>query len=328
MIGGSIIKDKIKKILIALRASIKFVSIISVSAILISTIIITIYKPIYKVELNGELLGYCENKSKLQEKITTYIENGDESHIAFVQIDELPEYTMCLLKKGIVTNDDEIFEKIKSLGTPYYNYFAITQDGEEKLYVASFKEAETVINELVEKESSNKDTIGIVEKYETNLQSFTSYEDAVNQLYIEKEPVKQEIVVAKSSKDVILDSLIKPISGTISSRYGAKSSIRSSAHTGLDIAAATGTPIRVAMSGKVSFAGWKGSYGKLVIVDHGDGVQTYYAHCSSILVSTGETVKQGETIAKVGTTGNSTGPHLHLEIRINGKHVNPQNYLY
>ena len=123
-------------------------------------------------------------------------------------------------------------------------------------------------------------------------------------------------------------SLIKPISGTISSRFGARSSIRSSVHTGLDIAASKGTPIKAAAGGTVIYSGWKGSLGKLVVIDHGNGVETYYAHCNSLVASKGETVSQGQVIAYVGSTGNSTGPHLHLEIRVNGVAKNPQNYLY
>ena len=123
-------------------------------------------------------------------------------------------------------------------------------------------------------------------------------------------------------------SLIRPISGTITSRFGARSSIRSSAHTGLDISAPTGTPIKAAASGTVTFAGWKGSYGYMLVISHGSGVQTYYAHCNKLYASVGQTVSQGETIAAVGSTGNSTGPHLHLEVRVNGVAYNPQNYVY
>ncbi len=119
-----------------------------------------------------------------------------------------------------------------------------------------------------------------------------------------------------------------PISGTITSRYGASSSIRKSTHTGLDIAAKKGTDIKVVADGTVIFAKYNGSYGNLVKVDHGNGVETWYAHTSKMYVTVGQEVKAGDVIAAVGSTGNSTGPHLHFEIRINGEHVNPQNYLY
>ena len=121
---------------------------------------------------------------------------------------------------------------------------------------------------------------------------------------------------------------LKPVTGTISSRYGSSSSLRKSTHTGLDIAAPSGTPIKVVSDGTVVFSNYNGSYGNLIKVDHGNGVETWYAHTSKMYVSVGQKVTAGDIIAAVGTTGNSTGAHLHLEIRINGQHVNPQNYLY
>jgi len=78
----------------------------------------------------------------------------------------------------------------------------------------------------------------------------------------------------------------------------------------------------------VTFAGWKGSYGNMLVISHGNNVQTYYAHCSKLNASVGASISQGQVIGAVGSTGNSTGPHLHLEIRVNGIAYNPQNYLY
>ena len=98
-------------------------------------------------------------------------------------------------------------------------------------------------------------------------------------------------------------------------------------HLGVDIGASYGSTISAADGGKVTYAGWKGSYGYLVIITHDNGDQTYYAHCSKLLVSYGTKVYQGQAIAKVGSTGRSTGPHLHFEIRKGGKTVNPLNYL-
>lgn len=100
-----------------------------------------------------------------------------------------------------------------------------------------------------------------------------------------------------------------------------------SLHRGIDIAAPTGTPITAAAQGTVIWSGLRGTYGNLVKLDHGNGFVTYYAHCSQLLVQEGDTVDQGETIALVGSTGRSTGPHCHFEIRINGTAVNPLSYL-
>lgn len=98
-------------------------------------------------------------------------------------------------------------------------------------------------------------------------------------------------------------------------------------HAGLDFAASYGSTIRAADSGTVIFAGWYGGYGRAVIIDHGKGITTLYGHTSQLYVSEGQAVQRGQAIAAVGSTGLSTGPHLHFEVRRNGSPVNPANYL-
>lgn len=330
-----------KKVIINTKKSIKFIVLLSISVFLIVGAIAFLYKPTYSVYMNGEQVGYTEKKAELQHKINDYIESGEEENgnIAFVQVENLPEYKLCLLKKDIVANDDEIYQKIKEQGTTYYRYYAIADNEEEKQYVASFEEAEQVVNGLKEKNSSNLEKIAIIEKYEENMQELATAEEAVANLY--KEPV-QTVKVAQTKttgsvntslttsggKANIGISLARPVSGVITSRFGVRSNLRKSSHTGLDIAAGTGTPIGAAASGTVTFSGRKGSYGNMIVITHANGVQTYYGHCSKLYVSAGTQVSQGQTIASVGSTGNSTGPHLHLEVRVNGIAYNPQNYVY
>ena len=329
-----------KKLLIHTRRSIKLIILISLAVLLILACIASFYKISYSVTINGEMVGYTDNKSKLQTEINDYIENGESENTAFVQVESLPEYKVCLLKRDVQASDEDIFNTIKSAGTTYYRYYSINENDEEKLYVANFTEAEDIINQLKEKNSKNMDNITISEKYETQMQDFTTVEDAVSNLYVQK----PQVTVAKNKTTSVGSvntattiaggkvslgiSLARPVSGIISSRFGARSSIRSSAHTGLDIATSTGTPVLAAASGTVTFSGRKGSYGNLLVITHSNGVQTYYGHCSKLYVSAGTTVTQGQTVAAVGSTGNSTGPHLHFEIRVNGVAYNPQNYLY
>lgn len=138
-----------------------------------------------------------------------------------------------------------------------------------------------------------------------------------------KEPVDQ--VVQKGTVGVPTNgtgSLIWPTSGgTISSYYGG-----ARRHTGIDIANPTGTPIYAADNGTVVKAGWQGSYGNLVILTNTSSMQTYYAHMSQLGCKLGQEVKKGDIIGYVGSTGNSTGPHLHFEVRINGGTTNPLTY--
>ena len=121
-----------------------------------------------------------------------------------------------------------------------------------------------------------------------------------------------------------------PSSSRITSQYGYRIlfGVRDF-HTGVDIGAVHGSNICAAESGTVILAnyGWNGGYGNYIILNHGNGITTRYAHASQLYVSAGQTVSKGQVIAAVGTTGNSTGPHLHFEVRINGSHTNPLNYL-
>jgi Membrane proteins related to metalloendopeptidases len=117
---------------------------------------------------------------------------------------------------------------------------------------------------------------------------------------------------------------IWPVDGVVVSGFGLR---WGRLHEGIDITAASGTPIRAAASGTVIYAGWLGGYGNLVVIDHGNGLATAYAHASAILVGVGQQVSQGETVSLVGSTGNSSGPHLHFEVRVNGVAVDPLLYL-
>ncbi|EOS65546.1 peptidoglycan DD-metalloendopeptidase family protein [Oscillibacter sp. 1-3] len=121
-----------------------------------------------------------------------------------------------------------------------------------------------------------------------------------------------------------------PVTGRITSRFGGRKSpggIGSTNHQGIDIAASRGTPVCAADGGTVTYSGWMGGYGYLVEIDHGNGYKTRYGHNSSLTVSVGQHVYKGQQIARVGSTGNSTGNHCHFEVRYNGVARNPLNYL-
>ena len=123
---------------------------------------------------------------------------------------------------------------------------------------------------------------------------------------------------------------ILPVGGRISSEYGYRVhpiSGSSRLHAGMDIAAGTGTPIGAAGSGTVIFAGWRGGYGNTIIIDHGGGITTLYGHQSRLGASSGQSVSTGQVIGYVGSTGYSTGPHLHWEVRVGGSPTNPRGYI-
>jgi murein DD-endopeptidase MepM/ murein hydrolase activator NlpD len=123
---------------------------------------------------------------------------------------------------------------------------------------------------------------------------------------------------------------IWPVRGWVTSRFGSREDPLTggkTAHTGIDIAGPHGKEIVSTADGTVVFAGVEGSYGKVVVVDHGYGMKTRYAHLASITAGAGDVVKRGQAIGKLGNTGRSTGPHLHYEVRVNGVPQNPRNYI-
>ncbi len=152
---------------------------------------------------------------------------------------------------------------------------------------------------------------------------------------IEEREIKKETILEKAVDKIIVKgnqvtvasrgtggsgNLDWPVSGSITKRFAGT-------HTGVDIANKSGTSIKAVESGTVTFAGWQGNYGRFLIIDHGNGLVTRYAHCNTLNASVGQTVSQGETIATVGSTGRSSGPHLHFEVLVNGGFRNPLSYL-
>ena len=299
----------------------------------IIAIILIKYKPVYEVKISGEEVGYIQNKDALEETVKESILTASNKNIDSISINQNPEYELKLINRTQETNEDEVINKIEENVEITYKYYEIALNNETVEQVNTVEEAENLINTIKEEKKEDLN-LSIIEKYTENEEEVqvkdvelakTEIEDKITK--IEEEQKRKEEEEKMPSVNGIRLAVV-PVKGTISSRYGVSSSIRRSTHTGLDIAAPSGTPIKVVNSGTVTFASYNGSYGNLVKVDHGNGVETWYAHTSKMYVSVGQKVSAGDVIAAVGSTGNSTGAHLHLEIRINGQHVNPQNYLY
>jgi len=151
----------------------------------------------------------------------------------------------------------------------------------------------------------------------------------VSEKFLKSETIKQvqnkEIYVG-TNKPIILKvaSINSPSRGSISSGFGTR---WGKMHKGIDIAANFGSAINAALDGTVTYAAWEEGYGNVIKISHGEGIETTYAHCSVIIVKKGEVVKRGMKIGQVGSTGHSTGPHLHFEVRENGEPINPQKYI-
>lgn len=139
-------------------------------------------------------------------------------------------------------------------------------------------------------------------------------------------PVQNKVIYLGNNKPIIVQSayMNSPSRGSISSSFGMR---WGKMHKGIDIAANFGATINTVLGGTVTYAAWQDGYGNVIKVDHGEGIETTYAHCSVLTVKKGEVVKLGEKIGEVGSTGNSTGPHLHFEVRENGEPKNPEKYI-
>ena len=315
------------------------------------------YKPVYTVTVSGETLGYVNEKSELENSLNDYI-NHKEGTIALIDIANMPEYSLELVARKTETEEEKIFNKIKDTAVITYKTYAITVNGEQINEVDTEIEAESIIANLQSDLTEGVEfELGIVEvfktehtdtSYDTALESLTAmklakteeYEAEQARIAAEQEAARRAATVYSQYKSAAESSsygsgnisginLSYPlrVSPLITSRFG-ESGSRYYVHTGVDLATSLGTPIYPIASGTVVFSGWQGSYGYLIMIDHGDGIQSWYGHCNDLYVQEGDVVGTDTCIGTVGSTGNSTGPHLHLEIRINGEAVNPQNYLY
>lgn len=307
---------------------------------IIIAIILIKYKPIYKVSILGNEIGYIQNKENFIESIKENLLN-ENKNIDNIIYKETPDYKLALVNKNTQTNENQVKEKIEENLEITYKYYEIALNNETLEKVDTLDEAKEII-EQAKNENNQELNLSILEKYTQNKDEIQTSNIEVAKTDInnkitkkdEEQKNKNEQNENKEEESSYIANIsgikiaTKPITGTITSRYGESSSLRKSTHTGLDISAKTGSPIKVVADGKVICAKYSGSYGNLIKVDHGNGVETWYGHTSKMYVKEGQTVEAGTVIAAVGSTGNSTGPHLHFEIRINGTHVNPQKYLY
>ena len=270
----------------------------------------------YKNDMSSQTL----NAILKSESITDLISN-------IVNISKLLDLDQNLLKKIEETKESLDKEKV-SLQTQ------VDKLSEEKAQI-KIKQQEQV--------SAQKEFVDEKNKYETQMKELKALEKEQQKKYddlnVYKVDLQKQIdalfidINKGGSTDPDIskgESFLTPAGGYISSYYGPRVNPVTKVngfHTGVDFAASNQSNILASKSGTVVFAGVQSGYGNIVIIDHGGGIQTFYAHCSSFKVATGDAVNRGDVIAYVGSTGNSTGPHLHFEVRVNGVHKDPMNYL-
>lgn len=270
---------------------------------------------------------YDKQRDILKKRIKTLYKNKNSSYIlAMAESKSLGEFIGRVeIVNKISRNDQKLIEKINN----------------DKLDI-EFKKKQKEIekNEMIRKANEAKRS---VEQVQT---SRAKKDDEIRNIQIrlsrlereENELIKKSNELANQIRGLQKNfsryssgKMIWPLpsSRRITSPFGTRIhpiSKKKKTHHGIDIAGNTGSPILAAKEGRVIKSGWEQGYGNVVIIDHGGGIASVYAHCSSLIAKVGQTVKQGQVIAKVGSTGYSTGPHLHFEVRKNGNVVNPLNY--
>lgn len=307
----------------------KFVTTMILGFLFILAMIFIKYEPVYEVTIAGEKQGYIKSKNEFANKIKEEIIDQKGDNIEDVALLEEPSYELKLLSRNIKTDENATINNLKTHVITTYKYYYVALNGENMGYVDTLEDAKKIVEEIkLNYEDGLELDLQIYEKYTQNKEEVKTESLEVTESVVADaaEKIKEENSALAIINDIKLSVL--PVQGRITSRYGEASSIRRSKHTGLDIACSMGTDIKTVADGIVTCAKRSGAYGNLVKIDHGNGLETWYGHCSKIYVKEGQNVNAGDVISAVGSTGNSTGPHLHFEIRINGETVNPQNYVY
>lgn len=279
-----------------------------------------------------DLESIRETLSQMRVEQSTYlVKKGDTFNAIAYSLDMMP-YELSVLNPDVIV--DKIWvdqELIIQEAVPFLSVQNITDE--------TYEEAIASPVEYIETADLYVGDTKIKEQGEDGLARVNAKVTYVNGVEVDREILSSETLVEPTTTYAYTGTtprpvtasngyFIWPVRGTITSNFGGRNLWgRYDFHLGLDIACRTGTTIKAADGGTVIKAGWNGSYGNLVAIRHDNGYVTYYAHNSSLLVSVGDKVYQGQAIARAGMTGNASGPHCHFEVRINGTSVNPRNYL-
>lgn len=295
-------------------------------------------------------MGLVSDKDKFEKDIKDTLEDVHEPVVS-ATLAEKPRYSLRLVdKEDIDVDDDYVFAKIEEKIEKKYRYYNLKEDDKLLAKVSTKEEKDKLIEEL-KKDKNVKDIK--VEEEETKENYIISYEEAEQLAFSTAENIENDKKEkdAKTKIEKQNTNIIKNIrkGGTVSTSSSSNASAmlgslsfrrplnssRISAgylgypgHRGIDFPSPQGTPVMAAEAGTVTTVLYSNkSYGNRVIIDHGNGISTLYGHNSTISVSLGQRVSKGQTIAGVGSTGRSTGNHVHFEIRINGKPINPTSYV-
>ena len=246
-----------------------------------------------------------------------------------------------LLEGNIAEQSNEIQSQRKQIQT-----FA-EEINDLKVKLTALKKTEDKIRIIANLEPVTKDSLfgvggSLPEDLETNLDLKKKHNSMVREMHEQVEHLEAAVTNQSQGFESLLKHLenqrnllsctpaVMPTDGWVTSRFGYRNSPftnKREFHKGLDIATRSGTPILATANGVVSYVGWKGQLGRIIVIDHGYGMVTRYGHIKKALIKKGESVKRGQKIAIVGSSGRTTGLHVHYEVLLNGLPVNPQKYI-
>ena len=279
-----------------------------------------IMQPCY-VAVNGECVALVRDEEVAEEVVNRVKDEYKNASTTSVEIEEETSIENLELKNGAekpeILTAREASEQIVSEQTLTVKTTEVVEEEKNVEYKTIEKKSDRL----------NLGEVRVKQQGQAGLTRITKKVIKENGVVVSEDILEQE-TLKESVPEIVISGtagLVQPLDEfTLTSGFGERWGRQ---HSGIDMALPTGSPVYAAKGGTIIWSGYKGSYGNLVIIDHGDGMETYYAHCSRLDVEAGRQVAAGQQIAAVGSTGNSTGPHLHFEVRIGGVARDPADWL-
>ena len=304
--------------------------VLTLSAVMVT--ILNIYTPTYRAKINDKIVGYFKTEAEFDE-IFDVIANEKKADGVEVKVylEADPTFELSYMRKNKL-EEQNLYTEVREVAKTEYTIYNVVVKDKTEMTFTSKESANNYANDL--KKNTKGVNIEVKSDKASELNNITDTEKA-KKIYSDLVSRYKPVVKRKTtsggtgtykgtsnsySNNASVSGGIKPTSGLYTQYY-------SGSHRGIDIANKVGTPIYAYKAGKVIYAKWQNGYGYLVRIQHEGGVVTYYAHLSAFNVREGDTVAAGQKIAEMGSTGWSTGPHLHFEIRVNNVPINPYPYI-
>lgn len=308
--------------------------VLTLSAVMVT--ILNIYTPTYRAKVNDKIVGYFKTEAEFDE-IFDVISNEKKADGVDVKVylEADPTFELSYVRKNKL-EEQNLYTEVRDVAKSEYTIYNVVVKDKTEMTFTSKESAQNYMTDL--KKNTTGVNVEVKEEKVAELNNITDTERAktiYSDLVSRYKPVKKVVAKRKTtsggtgkykgtstsySNNASVSGGIKPTSGIYTQYY-------SGSHRGVDIANKIGTPIYAYKAGKVIYAKWQNGYGYLVRIQHEGGIVTYYAHLSAFNVKEGDTVAAGQKIAEMGSTGWSTGPHLHFEIRVNNVPINPYPYI-